>query len=180
MFESTNLWLFIAATVSLNITPGPDLIYIASRSVQLGRRAGIISALGVGSGCVVHTMAAALGLSTILSYSSSAYEIVRYAGAAYLVYLGVKSIMTPKVALFFLSFLPQFVRPEGGSPVIQFLALGGIFIFSGTIVSLIAAFLAGSAGEWMNKNPVFWKVQKWFTGSVLIGLGVRLAIIDRR
>src|SRR5687767_690097 len=168
MFGTQNLALFVVSGILLNLTPGQDTFYIIGRSLAQGRRAGILSVLGIVSGSVVHTVAAAFGLSAILASSASAFLVVKLAGAAYLVYLGVgmlldrsadalpagseqaagftrdsawaiyragllTNVLNPKVALFFLAFLPQFVDPAASSKVAAFLFLGAVFIFNGTI-----------------------------------------------
>src|SRR5262245_35646575 len=137
MNDPANLIVFMTATLALNLTPGPDMLYVIARSVGQGQKAGVVSALGIGAGCLAHTFAAALGLSALLMSSAVAYDVVKYAGAVYLIYLGVRALMSksrferqselkparlsdifyqgvvtnvlnPKVALFFLAFLPQF------------------------------------------------------------------------
>lgn len=205
--EPAALLLFMAATLGLNITPGPDMIYVFTNSVGRGRTAGLVSALSIGAGCIVHTVAAALGLSAILMSSPMAYDAVRYAGAAYLLFLGIKafraktspilvagkqmeperlsrvfwqgvttSVLNPKVGLFFLAFIPQFVDPSRGSVGLQFLALGTLFNISGTIVNALVAVAAGSAGEWMGNRPGFSRAQRWFTGGMFVALGARIAM----
>lgn len=209
MFELSELLLFTGAGLLLNITPGPDMIYCATRSMGQGRAAGVASALGIGAGALVHTAMAALGLSAVLMYSSTAFQVVKLAGAAYLIYLGVKMILTgrktetlkklpevglfrvfgqgavtnilnPKVALFFLSFLPQFVHPERGSVALQIILLALIFNFTGTSVNVLVGLLFGSVGGWLESKPNFWKAQRWVSGSILIALGASLAIAERR
>jgi threonine/homoserine/homoserine lactone efflux protein len=162
MFGIHNYWLFIVSGLLLNITPGQDTFYIVGRSISLGRRAGILSVLGNSSGCLVHTLAAGFGLSAILAASSHAFMMVKLIGAAYLVYLGLDILVTraspgkeiagdqpvrgwiiyrqgiltnvlnPKVALFFLAFLPQFVEAGSHDKVLAFLILGMTFVFNGT------------------------------------------------
>lgn len=209
MFESSQLALFMLATLTLNLTPGPDMLYTATRSLGQGRRAGIASALGIGTGTIAHIIAATFGLSAILSYSAFTFMAIKYLGAGYLIYLGIKTfrakaeihlgknvakdstsrifwqgvvtnILNPKVALFFLSFLPQFVDPERGSVALQLATLGVLFDISGVSVLLIIAVAVGHASGWLENRPTFWRVQKWFTGSVFIALGARLALADRK
>lgn len=199
----------MAAGLALNLTPGPDMLYCATRAAGQGRAAGVLSALGGGLGGLVHTCAAALGLSALLSYSAIAFMIVKFAGAAYLVWLGVQMIRTgkkaptparlkkaslgrifiqgtlttvlnPKVAVFFLSFLPQFVDPSRGSAALQFLLLGAIFNTSGTIVNSVVGLMFGYVGNWLERRPLFWRVQRYVSGSILVGLGLSLALPDRR
>ena len=199
------LALFLVATVTLNVTPGPDMLYVIANSIGLGRKAGVVSALGIGGGTLVHTFAGALGLSALLMSSATAFDLVRYAGAVYLLYLGIRSFMSkeaqivagrvpqiplgtvfkrgvatnvlnPKVALFFLAFLPQFVDPSRGAVILQFLLLGTMFNLSGTLVNTIVALLVGFAGDRFADNPGFAWLQRWFTGSVFVALGARLAL----
>ena len=208
MFEFSQLALFMAATLALNLTPGPDMLYVATRSLGQGRRAGLASALGIGVGGLVHITAATLGLSALISYSATAFMTIKFVGAAYLIYLGIKTfvsksgpvlgridnqdsprkmfwqgvitnVLNPKVALFFLSFIPQFVHAEHGSTTMQIATLGIVFDISGTSVLLVVGAFFGRAGAWLERHPGFWKVQKWFTGSVFIALGAKLAISER-
>src|ERR1043165_4175676 len=187
----------------LNIAPGPDMLYVIGRSVGQGRKAGIVSSLGIFVGCWVHILAAAFGIAAILRSSPLAFNVVRYAGAAYLIYLGVRmivqhkslapqelkperlsnifrqgvitNILNPKVAIFFLAFLPQFVDARRGSVGLQILLLGLIFNAGGTLVNLGVAYAGGTLGEVLRRNTHFARLQQWFTGVVFIGLGARLA-----
>jgi len=183
IIEPGPILLFMAASLTLNITPGPDMLFVASRSMSQGRTAGVVSALGIAGGSLVHLLAAALGLSALLSYSATAFAVVKFTGAAYLIYLGIRSyfnqtnfapeslrsteplrriffqgvlcnILNPKVAIFFISFLPQFVSPEKGSVTMQIIMLGLLFNCSGTIVNALVGLGAGSAGAWIKKTPV--------------------------
>ena len=203
--EPAALALFLVATVTLNITPGPDMLYVIANSVGQGRKAGVAAAFGVGAGCIVHTCAAAFGLSALLTSSAVAFDLVRFAGAGYLLYLGVRSlvgkaaplearrlegrrlggvfrqgvvtnVLNPKVALFFLAFLPQFVDQSRGNVVWQFLLLGTLFNLSGTLVNSGVALAAGSAGNWLGSRPGLARTQRWFTGSLFVALGARLAL----
>ena len=164
MFGTQHLALFVVSGLLLNLTPGQDTLYIVGRSVSQGRRAGVLSVLGVVSGCAIHTLAAAaFGLSALLATSAHAFTAVKIAGAAYLVYLGIRmlveraeavgasvafghesswaifragllsNVLNPKVALFFMAFLPQFVAPDAESRILTFLFLGAVFIFNGTL-----------------------------------------------
>lgn len=209
MFEISDLLLFAGAGLLLNITPGPDMIYCATRSVGQGKSAGVVSALGIGAGSLVHMTMAALGLSAVLMYSSTAFHAIKLIGAVYLVYLGLRMILTgrrsgvaqrlpdaglwrifrqgvitnvlnPKVALFFLSFLPQFVHPDRGSVALQIITLGMIFNFTGTVVNALVGLLFGYVGSWLDSRPTFWRVQRWVSGSILATLGVSLALSERR
>ncbi|MGH9779268.1 MAG: LysE family translocator [Candidatus Acidiferrales bacterium] len=204
MPDFTTLTVFVAGAVVLLITPGPAVLYIVARSVDQGRVAGIISVLGIASGTLVHVAAAALGLSAVLASSAVAFSVVKYLGAAYLVYLGVQKfrgrdgveqprglepqplqriyvqavvvqVLNPKNALFFLAFLPQFVDPSRGSAAAQVLFLGILFLTMGVVSDGSYALLAGSAAEWLRGSLRFLRVQRYFAGSVYIGLGLATA-----
>lgn len=203
MPEKTAFLTFLFAAFMLNIAPGPDMLYVIGRSLGQGRKAGIVSALGIFVGCWAHILAAAFGIAALLRSSPIAFNAVRYAGAAYLVYLGIKmiaqrsnlaqqqpkpaslaaifrqgvitNVLNPKVALFFLAFLPQFVDAHRGSVVWQILLLGLIFNVGGTAVNLGVAYAGGTLGELLRRNARFARMQQWFTGLVFIGLGARLA-----
>jgi threonine/homoserine/homoserine lactone efflux protein len=199
----------MAATLTLNLTPGPDMLYVIARSISQGRASGIASALGIAGGCAIHTLAVAFGLAQLLAAVPAALDAVKYIGAAYLVYLGARQIrarsaaveperldpdgivavfrqgvttnvLNPKVALFFLAFLPQFTDPARGSVVAQIVLLGVLFNISGTLVNIVVAFAASRAGSWIrgriDASPLF----RWLTGGVFIGLGLRLALPSRR
>jgi threonine/homoserine/homoserine lactone efflux protein len=203
MPEKSAFLTFLIAAFMLNIAPGPDMLYVIGRSVGQGRKAGIVSSLGVFAGCWVHILAAALGIAALLRSSPLAFNVVRYAGAAYLVYLGIRmvlqktdlssrqlepgklgaifrqgaitNILNPKVAIFFLAFLPQFIDARRGSVFWQILLLGFIFNAGGTMVNLAVAYAGGTLGELLRRNQRVARLQQWFTGLVFIGLGLRLA-----
>jgi threonine/homoserine/homoserine lactone efflux protein len=203
MPEKTAFLTFLVAALALNVAPGPDMLYVIGRSVGQGRKAGMVSALGIFAGCWAHILAAAVGIAALLRSSPTAFNVVRYAGAAYLLYLGAKmiiqrsrlerqelpverlsnifrqgvitNVLNPKVALFFLAFLPQFVDSRRGSVALQILFLGVVFNLGGTLVNLGVAYAGGTLGDLLRRNPRFALVQKWFTGMVFIGLGARLA-----
>ncbi|MEO6457268.1 MAG: LysE family translocator [Chloroflexia bacterium] len=208
MPEISTLLIFLAATLALNLTPGPDMLYVMARGVGQGHTAGVVSALGIGGGTLVHTLAVALGLSTLLVSLPTVYEAIRYAGAGYLLYLGIRTltiredvrlntqrpaqslsrifrqgvvtnVLNPKVALFFIAFLPQFADPARGSVAWQMLVLGLLFNVSGTTVNTIVGLLSGYLGARLKEHPTFWRVQRWFTGGVFIALAARLAVPDR-
>lgn len=173
MPESSTLLLFAASAAALVLIPGPNVVFIVTRSIEGGRRAGVASMLGVEAGGVVHVVAAAVGLSALLASSAVAFEVVRWAGVAYLVYLGVRAlrsgppaatprlaglrrsfvegmlvnVLNPKVTIFFLAFLPQFVDPERGATGIQVLALGAVFMVVATLLDLLYVLAAGSIGQ---------------------------------
>jgi len=207
MFGIDHLPLFVLSCILLNITPGQDTLYIVGRSVAQGRRAGVWSVCGIMTGVLVHTLLAALGLSTLLAASSTAFAIVKYAGAGYLVWLGVgmlrrgagapgsrpaapsrrlspralyrqgmlTNLLNPKVALFFLSFLPQFVAPHHGAAVVPFLAMGLIFFTTGSIWCLFLVLAASWATRRLRRHTATGAVLHKLTGGVFIWLGVRLA-----
>ncbi|MGH8185282.1 MAG: LysE family translocator [Steroidobacteraceae bacterium] len=207
MIDATSLALFMTATLALNLAPGPDMLYVSTRSLTQGRRAGVISALGIAAGALVHTLAIASGLAALLRAVPLAYEIVRFAGAAYLIWLGIQALLAktgpldgkpldrasewtifrqgmitnllnPKVALFFLAFLPQFVR-EDGPVALQIIVLGCLFNLSGTLVNVGVAQLAASARGWLATGERIQRIFRWLTASVFVGLGLRLAVHER-
>jgi len=210
MIQVNDFLIFAVASLVLNITPGNDMLYVATRSTSQGIKSGIVSALGIAGGCIVHLLAAVIGLSAIIANSAIAFDIIKYIGAAYLVYLGIKSILSkqnkfsvsenvekkslpklfwqgvltnvlnPKVALFFLAFLPQFIHPEKGNASMQILLLGSWFNFSGTIVNCIVALLFGKLGNWLADKQAFIKWQNKITGLLLIGLGIKVALSTRK
>ena len=209
MLPETSLLLFLTTSVALIAAPGPDNLYIVTRGVAQGRKAALISTLGMGLGVLVHTTFAAVGLSALLAQSATAFSVVKYAGAAYLVYLGVKTILdkgsifvpqhgtpvtlksvfwqavisdvlNPKVALFFLAFLPQFVSPGVGGVAAQLFALGVLFALIGLVIDGVIAYFSGGVGNWLRSKPGAADALRWLTGSVLVGLGLRLALPERR
>ena len=203
MPEKAAFLAFPSAAVALNLSPGPDMLYVIGRSVGQGRKAGIVSSLGVFVGCWVHILAAAFGIAALLRSSPIAFNVVRYAGAAYLIYLGIKmlaqktdlasqhlkaerlgtifrqgaitNMLNPKVAIFFLAFLPQFVDARRGKVVLQILLLGLIFNVGGTLVNLAVAYAGGTLGELLRRNQSIARLQRRFTGLIFVGLGLRLA-----
>ena len=208
MVDSTSLLLFLTAGLALNLTPGPDLLYVIARSSAEGTRAGVVSALGIAVGSLVHLSAVVLGLASLLEAVPLAYDVVRYTGAAYLIYLGarallapaeaegsptiqraslgrvfrqgvVTNVLNPKVALFFAAFLPQFASPENGSVVAQLVTLGLLFNVSGTTVNLLVAYAAGRAGERVRSRLGPAAVWRRVTGTVFLLLGLRLALQRR-
>jgi threonine/homoserine/homoserine lactone efflux protein len=210
MIETNDFLIFAFASLMLNITPGNDMLYVATRSTSQGVKAGIVSALGIAGGCIVHLLAAVIGLSAVITNSAIAFDIIKYAGAAYLIYLGLKSffgkqnkfnirntlenrslsalfwqgvftnVLNPKVALFFLAFLPQFIHPEKGNTGMQILSLGLWFNFSGTIVNIIVAMLFGRLGNWLSDKQGFIKWQNKIAGVLLVGLGIKVALSSRK
>ncbi len=205
----TNLGVFAVAALLLLITPGPAVLYIVARSVDQGRAAGLVSTLGVHAGTLVHIAAAAAGLSMLLATSATLWNLVKYLGAAYLVYLGVRrlldrapiaasgpgqpvpwrrafvdgvvvNVLNPKTALFFLAFLPQFVDAARGSVGAQVLGLGMVFVLLGLVTDGLYALGAGSAARWLRASPRFVSSQRWVAGSMYIGLGLAAAFSDGR
>jgi threonine/homoserine/homoserine lactone efflux protein len=206
MITLNDLLLFAFASLVLNITPGNDMLYVATRSASQGVKAGIVSSLGIAGGCIVHLLAAVIGLSAVIANSAIAFDVIKYIGAAYLIYLGIRSflskknkfsidngidkkplsklfwqgvftnVLNPKVALFFLAFLPQFIHPEKGNAALQILLLGLWFNFSGTIVNITVAVLFGKLGNWLADKQGFIKWQNKITGILLVGLGIKVAL----
>ena len=201
------LWLFILSGLLLNVTPGPDTAYIIGRSLQLGWRGGAAAALGIGAGCLVHVTAAAIGLSALLAASSAAFAAVKWIGAAYLCFIGVKmllsrqplpvaaaadravslrqvfwqgamtNVLNPKVALFFLAFLPQFVAADSPHQALAFAVLGLIFVFNGTLWCLgVAAFAASAAGRIRRSGRALVLINRAL-GGLFVYLGVRVAMM---
>lgn len=204
IFGTQHLALFMISGLLLNITPGQDTLYIVGRSVSQGRRAGLLSVLGIVTGCALHAVAAAFGISAILATSAHAFAAVKLAGAAYLCYLGVRmliertdhtqetrfaqesgwaifraglltNVLNPKVALFFMAFLPQFVSPSAESRVMALLFLGAVFIFNGTWWCVILVVSASAMSRRLRAPNAPGVFLKRATGAVFIGLGVRLA-----
>ena len=210
MFSFQNLYLFFITSLLLNLAPGNDMIYVASRSVSYGIKAGVISALGIFAGCSVHIAAAVLGLSIVIAKSAYLFQLIKYAGAAYLVYLGIKALLSkqristktdskekadywklfkqgaitnalnPKVAIFFLSFLPQFINPASPFFKLQLLVLGLWFAAQGTLVLIIVACILGKTKDFFSRNPKIWAIQEKVTGLILIGLGVKIVLTSRK
>lgn len=205
----SNFALFFAASWILIITPGPDMIYVITRGISQGRKAGVISAVGVTLGILVHTVFAAFGLAIILRTSAIAFLTIKFAGAGYLIYLGIKAIknktalafnndksqvrirtvfmqgilsnvLNPKIAIFFLAFLPQFVNPKYGNASIQMVYLGLTFALFGVVFLVLLGYFSGGIGSWLSRKHNFAYKIRWFTGSILILLGLRLAFIDRK
>jgi threonine/homoserine/homoserine lactone efflux protein len=200
-------WLFVAAAILLNLTPGQDTMFIIGRSLSGGLRAGLAAAVGISVGSIGHTLAAALGLSMILATSALAFAIVKLAGAAYLIYLGIRlllarppatdagtrvpassaatrsaflqgiltNLLNPKVAVFFLAFLPQFIDPRAGARSFAFLALGATFITTGLCWCLVLAFAAARLQAFFVRNPNARTLIDRAVGALFLALGARLA-----
>ncbi len=209
--EDANLILFLAASVVVIVAPGPDNILVLTRGVTLGRKAALVSAAGASTGLVCHSLFAAAGLSAILQQSAVAYSVVKYVGAAYLIYLGVRALMdreafvlredgaaptlglrrvyaqavasnvfNPKIAVFFLAYLPQFAeRSAAGGVAPQLLALGLAFAAMTWATFSAIALLSGALGGWLRSRPKIVGGLSWLTGGVLVALGLRLALPER-
>ena len=205
MFGTQNLSVFLVAAISLNLLPGADTLYIIARSIAQGRKAGVVSVLGINTGLFLHTTAAALGLSAILATSAMAFTIVKWIGAVYLIYLGIQmfindssskdikviaeakslwtiyyqgiltNILNPKVALFFLALLPQFVAPDSSYKVFSFFFLGCLFITTDTLWTLFLALLSAKASGVVRSKTRSIDIARKITGVIFIGLGIKLA-----
>lgn len=201
----SHLALFLLATVVLILTPGPAMLYIFARSLSQGRAAGLASVAGIAVGDLFHALGAALGVSAIIASSVLAFSVLKYAGAAYLVYLGIRKfrsppldptaaelrreplraifrqgafvgIFNPKPALFFLSFLPQFADPARGSVPLQLLAYGLTFVLLAALGNATFSLLAGRFGTWLKERPAFLRNERYVSGSVYCGLGLAAAL----
>jgi threonine/homoserine/homoserine lactone efflux protein len=193
--------LFAVAALALAVVPGPAVLYIVAQSVDQGRIAGLVSALGISVGSLVHVVAATIGLSSLLASSATAFTVVKYAGAAYLIFLGARrllrrerfeeeraraprsrrrlfvdgvvvNVLNPKTALFFLAFLPQFVDPEQGLATLQILVLGLAFTVIALCSDSVWALAAGTLGSWLRRSRWYLGVKRWVTGTVFVGLGL--------
>jgi threonine/homoserine/homoserine lactone efflux protein len=199
---ATNIGLFLGAALVLLLIPGPAVLYIVARSIAQGRLAGFISDLGIHSATLVHVLAAALGLSALLASSALAFSIVKYAGAAYLIWLGLKKIfgraeeagkdgalvrhsyarlfrdgfivnlLNPKTALFFFAFLPQFAEPARGHLASQIAFLGLLFALLGFVTDGCYALVAGTAGQWLRRSRRYLALERYISGTLFIGLGL--------
>jgi threonine/homoserine/homoserine lactone efflux protein len=205
MFNLPNLPVFLLAALILLLTPGPAVLYIVARSIDQGRAAGWVSVLSIEAGNFVHVLAATLGLSAILLSSALAFTVVKYLGAAYLIYLGLRRLLTrppvqptvsaprqslrrifsqgvavailnPKTALFFFAFLPQFVDPAKGFVAPQLLTLGCLFVLMAICTDGLYSLLAGTVGQWLKGTRSFLLADRYLIGSVYIGLGITAAL----
>ena len=202
---AASLGLFVSAALVLLLVPGPAVLYIVGRSVEQGRAAGFVSLAGIHAATLVHVAAASLGLTAILASSAVAFSIVKYAGAAYLIWLGLKKIfgpadpedaeapkrtlgksrlfrdgfivnlLNPKTALFFLAFLPQFVDVSRGGVAMQIVFLGLLFAVLGSLTDGLYALAAGTAGGWLKRSRGYLRLERYVTGALLIGLGMTAA-----
>jgi threonine/homoserine/homoserine lactone efflux protein len=206
--DPATLLVFGAAALALIVVPGPAVLYIVSQSLDRGRLAGFVSALGIAVGALVHVLAAAIGLSSILVSSATAFNVVKYLGAAYLICMGlwtifrrrdeepasapserrlrrrfgqgvIVNVLNPKTALFFFAFLPQFVHPEKGSAGLQIAILGLVFVVIAVVSDSLWALAAGTASERLRGSRRFLSVQRYVSGSVFVGLGALTAAAKR-
>ena len=209
MIAPSQLILFMSAALALLLVPGPAVLYITARSASQGRLAGLVSVFAIETANLLQALAAALGLSAILLSSALAFDMVKYLGAAYLVYLGIRKLMAsetelekeaiqreslariywqglvvnmlnPKTALFFFAFLPQFVDPARGSVTAQTVLLGSIFVGLGILTDSMYALLASSLAGKLTANRGFQKGQRYFAGLVYVGLGITTALTGSR
>lgn len=198
--DLTNILLFLAASLLMLVIPGPAVMFIVARSIEQGTRAGIASVLGIEAGTVVHIAAAAFGMSAILVSSATAFSAVKYAGAAYLMYMGIRqllsksaageqtglaplssrklfyqgmwvNVLNPKTAIFFFSFLPQFISTGKGGVASQILFLGAIFMVLAFLSDCLYAIIAGRMGNWLKKHPLYFRAQKYISGGTFLLLG---------
>ncbi|APV50139.1 lysine transporter LysE [Betaproteobacteria bacterium GR16-43] len=198
---------FLVASALLTIAPGPDIVYVLTRGIAQGRKAGFAAALGFATGCIFHTLLAALGVAALIRSSPLAFDLVRYAGAAYLVWIGIQALqhrdsfalaeggetkalgtifkqsvignaLNPKVTLFFLSFLPQFVNAEAGHVGLQMALLGAVFMMQTVVIFGAVAYFAGTIGAWVRRTPAIASRLNVFAGFTFIGLGIRVALPD--
>ena len=203
-----DIGLFLVASALLTVAPGPDIIYVLTRGVSQGRRAGFAAALGFASGCIFHTVLAAVGIAALIRSSDLAFNVVRYAGAAYLVWIGIQALrhrssfsiegaedtkalatiykqsvignmLNPKVTLFFLAFLPQFVDAQAGHIGWQMALLGVIFMLNTIVIFGAVALFAGWIGAWMRRKPAIGERLNVFAGATFIALGIRVALPAR-
>jgi threonine/homoserine/homoserine lactone efflux protein len=206
--SGSTLAVFALASFLLIVVPGPAVLYVVTRSIAQGRRAGLVSMLGIEAGGLVHVAAAAIGLSAVIASSATAFTAIKLAGAAYLIYLGVRrlvardealpevavgvrsgkrlfaqgvvvNVLNPKTAVFFLAFLPQFVDPARGAVTLQFVVLGLTFVAVAMLSDGAYALVAGTAGDWLRGSE---RVRRWLSrcsGAVFVGLGVTAALSGR-
>jgi threonine/homoserine/homoserine lactone efflux protein len=209
LFDPATFAVFLSASLAISITPGPDMTYVFARGLAHGPRAGLVSVAGIASGLVIHTMLVAFGLAVIMAQSPVLFEVIRYAGAAYLVWMGIKllrdrsrfdvhkdqgtadwrafyvqglivNLFNPKILLFFLAFLPQFADPERGSVALQIAILGATLITCGLLVLGSIALASGRLRSLLSRHPLWMRIQQIVTGSLMIGLAAHLLLTARR
>ena len=209
MIATTTLLAFIGASMIVLLTPGPGVLYVVTRGAVQGRRAGIVSAVGLSAGAFVHVIAAVVGLSAILATSATAFTIVKFAGAAYLIWIGVQAILSrgglakpdtvapqpmrrlfldgvvisifnPKIAIFFLAYLPLFTDPALGSVTVQLAILGSLYCVLSVISDGAYAILASGASGWFRDRMLNSPVMRYLTGSIFVGLGIHAALATQQ
>ena len=209
LFDPATFAVFLSASIAITITPGPDMTYVFARGLAHGPRAGLISVAGIATGLVVHTMLVAFGLAVVMAQSPVLFTMIRYAGAAYLVWMGIRllrdksrfdvardqdddnwkafyvqgliiNLFNPKILLFFLAFLPQFTDPARGSVALQMIVLGGTLITMGLVVLGSIAVASGRLRQLLARHPLWMRVQRVITGSLMIGLAAHLLLSARR
>jgi threonine/homoserine/homoserine lactone efflux protein len=208
MIDNTVLLAFFTTSVILALSPGPDNLFVMAQSARTGRKSGLFVTLGLATGLIGHTVAVAFGLAAILRASSLAFTILKFIGAAYLLYLAwqafragaatankgdvqvfsrgnlyrrgiIMNLTNPKVSLFFMAFLPQFADPRHGSMMLQFFQLGAVFIMATILVFSVISFIAGGVGEKFSNSPLAQKIVNRTASAVFIGLAVKLALSER-
>lgn len=208
MIDTTALITYVAIVLGFVFIPGPATLLTVMRAATSGTRAGLATGVGIAAGDAVHTLMAIVGISAVIATSAMLFSIVKYIGAAYLVYLGIRAmlerapvdierrelavsagtafrqailaeVLNPKTALFFLAFLPQFVRPENGSVALQLTVLGVVFILLGLVSTVVYAVSAGRLGNFLRNNPAVLKWQGKVVGGIYCALGIRLALQER-
>lgn len=205
---TSGVFYYLGVCAALTIAPGPDNTFVVAQGIARGRKAAIVTALGMCSGVSIHTVAAAIGVSALLYASATAFALLKYAGAAYLLWLAYQAwqahsvslpqalpaaqsdwvvfrrgflmnVVNPKVGIFFLAFLPQFVVPDGTSPAGQMLLLGALFMVQAIAIFCVLGYLSGSVGELVRQRPGLARVFAWLTAGVLASLGIKLALAER-
>lgn len=208
MLDQTTLITYLAVLLGFVFLPGPAVLLTLARATSSGTRAGLATGLGIAVGDLIHTVLAVVGISAVIFASAFMFSVVKYLGAAYLVYLGLKAIfekakpdlpaaalwlspgaafrqgillevLNPKSAMFFLAFLPQFVKPENGAVALQLLTLGVLFVVMGLLSTVVVAISAGGVGRFLRRNPAVMRWQGKAVGGIYCGLGVRLALQER-
>ena len=204
------LLLFILASLTLNLLPGPDMLYIMARTISHDKRAGLLSSAGISTGLIIHTIAAATGLSLIILQSALAFMLVKFIGAGYLIFLGIKMITTknnieldvkniskldglkvykqgfltnlfnPKIIIFFMAFLPQFIQQKQEHVFYQFILFGLLFIFTGTCVNTVVVLMSDKIRKYISTKNIYKVFQEKITGLILIGLGIKLATYSHK
>jgi threonine/homoserine/homoserine lactone efflux protein len=202
--------VFMIATLAVGAAPGPGMMFAIARSLGQGRLAGAVSVLGLSLGSFMLCLAAAFGIAAVIAASQAAYDLLRYLGAAYLIYLALRvltiggalpgrdstarrdplglvfrqavvtNIMNPKSGMFYVAFIPQFTDPERGSVIAQFILLGVIFNVTGNSINLAVAYFFGHLGDWLASHPKVWRLQQWFTASIFGAIAGHLILADRR